>query len=72
MTRRGGPPTWSNRFVGNSSTQEVHDLDNEKTGPNECQIDDLIRAGDVMLFAPDTLNEAHLQGYDDCAHCIGG
>ncbi len=72
MTRRGGPPTWSNRYVGNTNTQEVHDLDKEQTGANECQIDEIIRAGDAVIFAPDTVDEAHLQGYDNCAYCLGG
>lgn len=69
--RRYGPPINGKRFVGNKNKKEVHDLDNEKTGPNECQIDEIIRAGNALTFAPDTLSEAHSQGYDNCAYCIG-
>lgn len=72
MVRRTGPPTYGKRFVGNSNTTEVHDLDNEKTGANECQIDEIIKADHAVTFSPDTLDEAHRQGYDNCAYCIGG
>src|SRR5262245_32761587 len=34
------PQTYGERYLGNKSPskKEVHDLDNEKTGTNECQI----------------------------------
>jgi len=70
--RRQGPPTYGKRFVGNTDKKEVHDLDNEKTGPNECQINEIIRAGHARTFTPDTLEQAHRETYDNCAHCIGG
>lgn len=70
--RRQGAPTWGKRFVGNTNKDEVHDLDNEKTGPNECQIDEIITAGHARTFTPDTLAQAHKEGYDNCAHCLGG
>ncbi|HUW96463.1 MAG TPA: hypothetical protein VMW58_11810 [Anaerolineae bacterium] len=72
MARRPGPPTYGKRFVGNTNKDEVHDLDNEKTGANECQIDEIITAGHAVTFSPDTLAEAHRQGHDNCAYCIGG
>jgi hypothetical protein len=72
MARRQGPPTYGKQFVGNTNTYEVHDLDNEQTGANECQIDEIISAGHAVIFSPDTLAEAHRQGYDNCAYCIGG
>jgi hypothetical protein len=72
MARRPGPPTYGKRFIGNTNTTEVHDLDNEQTGSNECQIDEIISAGHVKTFSPDTLDQAHDEGYDNCAHCIGG
>jgi len=71
--RRPGSPTLGKRFVGNTtSKKEVHDLDNEQTGPNECQIDEIIEAGHARTFIPDTLEQAHKEGYDNCAYCIGG
>lgn len=71
MTRRSGYPTYGKRFVGNTDKAEVHDLDNEKTGKNECQIDEIILAGHAITFIPDTLEQAHIKGYDNCAYCIG-
>lgn len=70
--RRPGSPTFNHRYVGNSNTMEVHDLDNEDTNPNGCQIDEIIRAGHAVIFNPDTLEEAHNQGYDNGHYCIGG
>lgn len=71
ITRRQGSPTWGRRFVGNTNKKEVHDLDNEKTGPNECQIDEIIAADHARIFSPDTLEQARKEGYDNCAYCIG-
>ena len=72
MARRQGSPTYGRRFVGNTSTTEVHDLDFEKTGANQCQIDEMIAARNAAIFSPDTLDQAHIEGYDNCAYCIGG
>jgi 5-deoxy-D-glucuronate isomerase len=33
------------QYLGNTSKKQVHDLDNEQTGANECQVDEIIRAG---------------------------
>ncbi len=72
--RRQGAPTYGRRFVGNTNPdkKEVHDLDNEKTGENECQINEIIAANHAKIFNPDTLQQAHNEVYDNCAHCIGG
>jgi len=72
MARRPGPPTNGKRFAGNTNKKEVHDLDNEKTAANQCQIDEIIAAGHAVTFTPDTLAQAHSEGYGNCAHCIGG
>lgn len=56
------------RFLGNSNTREVHDLWREQTN---CQIDEIIRAGNGVVFSPDTLEQAHAEGYDNCGWCIG-
>lgn len=69
MTRRSGYPLYNNKFCGNTYTKEVHDLDREKT---QCQIDEIIAAGHARTFTPDTLEQAHSEGYDNCAYCIGG
>jgi hypothetical protein len=52
---------------GSPSQKEVHDLDRETA---RCQIDGIIRAGNDVPY--DSLDAAHRDGYDDCAHCIGG
>lgn len=59
------------RYLGNSSSghMEVHDLQNEKP---QCQIDEIIEAGNAVVFDPDTLDQAHQDGYDNGAYCIGG
>ena len=64
--RRNGPPLWGARYCGNRHKMEVHDLDNEKT---LCQIDEIIRAGNAVGLS--FLSEAHTQGFDNCAFCIG-
>lgn len=54
-------------YLGNSSPskKEVHDLHNQKTA---CQISEIVAP---VGFVPDTLDEAHQCGYDNCEHCIG-
>ena len=56
------------RYLGNKSKKEVHDLNNEKTN---CQIDEIIRAGNAVVFTPDSLSQAHSEGYDNGYWCIG-
>ena len=55
---------------------EVHDLDNEQTGPNECQIDEIIQA-DNAEYLKAANNEAELVNwlrqhpdYDGCMYCL--
>ena len=70
MTRRRKGHMNGEQYLGNTAKKEVHDLDNERTGNNQCQIDEIIRAGNDTPFT--TLAAAHAAGYDNCAHCIGG
>jgi len=67
MARRQRYPFNGNRYIGNSnpSSMEVHDLDNEN---KNCQIDEI---QNVVTFFPDTLEQAHRKGYDNCHYCIG-
>ena len=60
----------SKRYLGNSDPghMEVHDLENEKP---QCQINEIIRAGNAVIFSPDTLGQANSEGYDNGAFCIG-
>ena len=55
-------------YLGNKNTTEVHKLSNEQTN---CQINEIISAGHAVGFSPDTLEQAHTDGYDNCAYCIG-
>jgi protein-tyrosine-phosphatase len=55
----------SSRYLGNSSTRELHDIKNEKTG---CQIDE-IRIDRCVRFK--SIKEAEALGYDYCAYCFG-
>ena len=55
------------RYLGNKNKTEVHDLDNENTN---CQIDEIIRAGNDRPF--NSLTEARAAGYDNCHYCLGG
>ncbi|BBN99174.1 hypothetical protein St703_18790 [Sporolactobacillus terrae] len=67
MSRRYGYPFNGKRFIGNTNTNEVHDLDNEQYS---CEIDK-ISTNHVKTFSPDTWNQAHSEGFDNCAYCIG-
>lgn len=70
MARRYTGKMNGEQYLGNTNTMEVHDLDNEKTGANECQIDEIIRAGHDTPF--NSLAAAHGAGHDNCAWCLGG
>lgn len=70
MSRRHTGNMHGERYLGNKKKLEVHDLDNERTGANQCQIDEIINAGNDRPF--NTLSEAYAAGYDNCAYCIGG
>lgn len=67
MARRSGYPLYGARYCGNINTKEVHDLDNEKL---LCQINEIIQAGHAKPF--NSIIEAHREGFDNCAYCIGG
>ncbi len=59
-------------YLGNSAPEYiVHYLKNEDMSLYACQINEIIAAGNAVVFDPDTLEEAHQDGYDNCAYCIG-
>lgn len=70
MARRKTGKMNGEQFLGNTSKKEVHDLDNEDTAGNGCQIDEIIAAGNEIPFK--TLAVAHAAGYDNCAKCLTG
>ena len=55
-------------YFGNKNTKEVHYLPNLKAN---CQINE-IKPEHKKYFSPDTLEQAHREGFDNCAYCIGG
>ena len=57
------------RYLGNTNKMEVHDLHNET---RQCQVDEIIGAGHAVGFIPDTLDQAHAEGYDNGQYCLGG
>lgn len=70
MARRYKGNMKGEQYLGNKSKKEVHDLDNEKTGANQCQIDEIIAAGNDVPFT--SASAAKAAGYDNCNYCIGG
>lgn len=52
-------------YYGNRKTTEVHRVADRTAN---CQLDEI---KDGVRFVPDTLSEAHRQGYDNCHWCIG-
>ena len=69
--KRYYPPFNGKRFIGNTNTHEVHDLENEQYGDGKCQIDE-IKKEHIVTFSPDTLHEAEQRKFDHCQWCIGG
>lgn len=69
MTRRYRKPFNEKRFIGNTNTNQVHDLDKEDKSENGCQIDE-IKDEHVKTFVPDTLSQAHEEKFKDCDKCL--
>ena len=67
MTRRFNYPYSGKRYFANTNTNQVHDLNNEQTGENECQIDE-IKHEHIKMY--DNLFLAHRDKYQDCDYCL--
>ena len=53
-----------NRFIGDTRTQEVYDLDeSEESESMQVLIDELVENETFICFAPDTLAEARNRAY---------
>lgn len=70
MARRHSGNMNGERYLGNTNSKEVHDLDNEDTDANGCQINEIIAAGNDKPY--ESLSSAYSDGYDDCAKCLSG
>jgi hypothetical protein len=62
---RAAPSEMPTRYLGNSYSEELHDLDNEKTS---CQLNEL-RIDRRHFFT--NIDQALNLGYDYCAYCFG-
>jgi hypothetical protein len=71
MARRPGYPLYGKKYCGDTERREVHDLDREDRSPGGCRIGALIEAGRATPFIPDVLEQAHNEGFSDCAKCLG-
>lgn len=65
MLRKYGP-FHNERFIGDTGTMRVHDLDNEK---NECEID-FIDHEHIKTFARDRLKTAEENHFSHCPFCV--
>ncbi|MDO8641813.1 MAG: hypothetical protein Q7R33_09830 [Nitrosarchaeum sp.] len=54
--------------MGNKNKKEVHYLPKQTTN---CQINE-IKPEHKKYFSPDSLDQAHREGFDNCAYCLGG
>ncbi|MBF8250019.1 MAG: hypothetical protein HW400_620 [Candidatus Levybacteria bacterium] len=56
----------------NPARLEVHDLDNEQTGPSECQIDEIVSYRYIVDTSINGLANWLRQNpqYDGCAYCL--
>jgi hypothetical protein len=68
MTKRYKGNLNGEQYLGNTSTQQVHDLENEQPRENACQVDEIIAAGHDTPFK--SLAAAHGAGYGDCDYCL--
>lgn len=60
-----GPGQIVTRYLGNSNSQEFHDLENVQAG---CQVDEIRFDRKIYFGSPE---QATALGYDHCAHCFG-
>jgi hypothetical protein len=68
MARRHGAPTHGHRWAGDSRSSVVHDLDHEG---QRCAVDETIRAHRLVIFEPDSLEQARMEGFERCSYCTG-
>jgi hypothetical protein len=65
------------RFLLNTNPNhyEIHDLDNEQTGENECQIEEIISGGNYKYLSGNSIYDviswldSHPE-YDGCKYCL--
>ena len=67
MARRFRGHMSGERFLGDVDKYILHDLDNEQTGADGCQIDAVIDAGNDQPYV--SAQRAHSEGHGDCELC---
>jgi hypothetical protein len=68
LPRRYGEPFYGSRYIGVEEERIVHDLDYES---DKCCIDELLENHRTIPFTPDTIEQANMEGYNNCVHCLG-
>lgn len=58
------------RYLGDSVTKIVHDLDHEDPTSTGCGVDALLKSGNGVRFEPDRLRQAAEEGYRNCPKCL--
>lgn len=64
-------PFYGKRYCGDTNKMEVHDFNYEDKREFACRVEEVIASGHAKSFTPDTLEQAHKEGYENCAYCIG-
>jgi len=67
MARRQGYPYYGKEYLGNTNTNQVHDLDKEDISENGCQIDE-IKHEHIKMY--DYHFQAKDDGFEDCDKCL--
>lgn len=68
MTTAPAVPPVTTELLGDLETMWVHDASNEKA---RCCLAEAVAQGNAVTFMPDTVAQAHDDGFDDCPHCLG-
>lgn len=59
------------RYLANSNKKEIHDLENEKTGENQCQIDEIKPEHREDIYSIEMVKHyIKNKGYNGCKWCM--
>ena len=58
------------RYIGDKTSQVVHDSLHEDPTPGGCQLRRLLKSQNAVRFEPDRLGQARSEGYSLCPHCF--
>ena len=62
-------PKFDKRFLGDLASGEVHTKGSASLGC--CRPAELVEAGTAVIFNPDTILRAELEGFVRCPWCLG-